>query len=230
MIHAFGRPDPPVPRLLASLAERGHRLGGPSEGATDDSATLVIAVGTGADPLAFAALYDGWRRARGGRVMVVSSLGAHPDAKARRLRELWELEEGARRAGLPLLVLRLAPLVGPRSPLWLRLRSRPRLPSGGRQLLNPVAEDDVVDSIEKAILGHAEWTGWYELAGPQVVSLAEMVELAAASGPVLPAHAGAWEPPWSELLEHRIAEPDPWLVHFDLSPRPLAAYVAAGMP
>jgi len=229
MIHAFGRPDPPVPRLLASLAERGHRVGGPSEGASDDRATLVLAAGTGADPLALGPLFDRWRRARGGRVMVMSSLGAHPDAKTRRLRELWRLEEGARNAGLPLLVLRLAPLVGPRSPLWLRLRARPRLPGGGRQLLNPVAEADVVDTIEKAVLGNVEWRGWYELAGPEVVSLAEMVELAAISGPRLPTHAGAWEPPMSELLEHRLAEANHWLVHFGLSPRPLTACVEPGV-
>jgi uncharacterized protein YbjT (DUF2867 family) len=154
-------------------------------------------------------------------VLVLSRLGAHPDARAAQLRWLWMLEEHARAAGLPVLTLRLGPLIGPRSPLWLRLKRVPRLPGGGRKLLNPVAEDDVVETLDRALRGRAEWEGWFEVAGPDVMSLAEIAALARDAGPARGADAGAWEPPWRELSEHRLAEADPWLAHFSMRVRPI---------
>ena len=51
--------------------------------------------------------------APGARVLVLSLLGAHPDARAKRLKALWELEELVRGTAIPNMTLRLAPLVGP---------------------------------------------------------------------------------------------------------------------
>src|SRR5207244_564688 len=80
-------------------------------------------------------------------------IGAHPDATAPLLQRLWELEERARASGLPALVLRLAPLVGPSSPLWLRLAAGGELPGRLRPLLNPVVEEDAVLTLERACAG-----------------------------------------------------------------------------
>ncbi len=232
MIHRFGPPGPPADRLLAALARRGHavRAEAPPAAAGDrgaDAATLVLTAAADLDAMALAALLAGWRKAAGARVLVLSALGAHPDARAPRLRRLWALEEQARGAGMPVLTLRLAPLVGPASPLWLRLRSRPALPRAMRGLVQPVAEADVVETLERALSGRAVWEGWYELAGPEAFTLAELVELAASAGPPPPAGAGEWEPALAELAEHRLAEAAPWLAHFGLAARPLADQVGA---
>jgi uncharacterized protein YbjT (DUF2867 family) len=221
VIHAYGTPDAPVPRLLDALLQLGHPVSaGAAPGKRKDS-TLVLSSGGAPDFAALGVLLGAWRAAPGARLLVLSQLGAHPDAVAARLRWLWMLEEHARAAGLPVLVLRLGPLIGPRSPLWLRLRRRPRLPGGGAQLLNPVAEADVVETLARALDGRARWEGWYEVAGPDVMSLAELAALARAAGPPPRGEDGAWEPPLRELAEHRLAEADAWLEHFDIRVRPI---------
>jgi uncharacterized protein YbjT (DUF2867 family) len=222
VIHAFGHPDPPVPRLLRALEARGHTIARAGGETQREAATLVLGAGPELDPLAFGVLLGSWARAPGARVLVVSALGTHPDARAARLQRLWALEEQVRAIGLPSLTLRLAPLVGAASPLWLRLRSRPALPRRGRSLLHPVAEDDVVETLDRALAGRVAWTGWYEVAGADVLSLAELAALAAAAGPRLPPGAGAWEPPIAELAEHRLAESSPWFGHFGITPRAVA--------
>jgi len=113
VIRAAAALDPPVPRLLSAMGERP----------AGEAPTLVLGGGCAAG-----ALDHSLREAPDARLLVLSALGAHPDARAPRLKALWDLEEQARGAGRPVLTLRLAPIVGPQSPLWLRLRSRPRLP------------------------------------------------------------------------------------------------------
>jgi hypothetical protein len=222
VIHAFGRPDPPLPRLLQALEARGHALGRADAAGPRADSTLVLGAGVELDPLAFGVLLGAWARAAGSRVLVVSALGVHPDARAARLQRLWALEEQVRAIGLPSLTLRLAPIVGGASPLWRKLRSRPALPRGGRGLVQPVVEDDVVETLDRALAGRAAWSGWYEVAGPEVLSLAELAALAAGAGPRLAPEAGAWEPPLEEFAEHRLAESAPWSGHFGLTPRAIA--------
>lgn len=227
MIHLFAAPDPPIPRLASALAARGHRLVAERGREPGESSTLVLGSGTGLDPLALGLLLGGWRKAPRARVLMVSALGVHPDARARRLRNLWELEEVLRGSQMPSLVVRLAPLAGRDSPFWRKLRSRPRLGKLGNALVQPVAESDVIDTLDRALAGQVEWDGWYELAGPDVFSLSELVELAAGSGPALASHEGEWEPPLEEIAEHRVAETAPWTGHFGITPRPLAAELSA---
>jgi uncharacterized protein YbjT (DUF2867 family) len=218
VIHAYGQPDPPVPRLLAAVAARGHEVGpaGPPKGR---GSTLVLGGGGTLDPMALGVLLGAWRTAAGARVLVLSRIGAHPDARAPGLRTLWRLEEHARASGLPVLTLRLAPLLGPASPLWLKLREGPRLPRKGRQLLNPVAESDAVETIVRALEGRVAWDGWYEVAGPEALSLAELAELARGAGAPGPAGEAEWEPPLRELEEQRLSESGPWCQQFGLAPR-----------
>jgi uncharacterized protein YbjT (DUF2867 family) len=215
-------------RLLAAVAARGHALVPRPEAlpAGDEPVTLVIADG----PMVLGLL--GTVRALGARpfrVLVLSRLGAHPDARADTLRRLWRLEEHVRGGGAPTLTLRTAPLVGPETPLWRKLRSRPPLPAGGRKLVNPVAETDVVETIARALDGRAPWGDWYEVAGSETFSLAELRDLArapAAGGPASGSGGtgGAWEPSLEEIAELRLAESEPWASTFGIRPTPIAAW------
>ena len=227
MIHLYGAPDPPIPRLAAALAARGHRLVAEGGRIPGESSTLVVGAGATLDPMALGVLLGAWRKTPRARVLVISALGAHPDARAPRLLHLWELEEAVRAMKIPSLTLRLAPLAGPDSPFWQRLRSRPRLGSRMHGFVQPVAEADVIDTLDRALAGQVEWEGWYELAGPDVFELGELVELAGSAGPPLPSGAGEWEPPLAEIAEHRVAETGPWTAHFGITPRPLAGQVAS---
>jgi uncharacterized protein YbjT (DUF2867 family) len=207
-------------RLLAALERRGCPVGpAPEPGGAAVfflcPDPLATDVGPGTMPRAATT-------AAAARLLIVTRLGVHRDARSARLREAWALEEEARGSGMRVLTLRLGPLLGPGSPLWLRLRSRPALPRAATRLVNPVAEEDVVETLHRAIAGTAAWEGWYEVAGPEVWSLAELAALARESGPPLPAGSGAWEPPLAEIEEHRLAEAGPWLGHFGMSVRPLA--------
>lgn len=222
MILVPGPLDPPAGRLLATLAQQGRTVLADAARLPAGEDPVTIAVSTGA----FVFDYVGMVAALAGRpfrALVLSRLGVHPDARHPALRRLWRLEEHVRGGGAPTLTLRLAPLLGPASPLWRRLRARPALPRGGRQLVNPVAEADALETLRRALDGRAAWGGWFEVAGPEVWSLAELRELAAAAGPAR--EAGAWEPPLEEIAEHRLAESEPWASHFGLSPGRVAECV-----
>ena len=94
-------------------------------------------------------------------------------------------------------------------------------------LLHPVAEADVLETIERALDGRARWEGWYEVAGADVMSLAELAELARACGSPTPWGSGTWEPSLEEMGDQRLCEPKPWRDHFGLDPRPIAREAAA---
>jgi uncharacterized protein YbjT (DUF2867 family) len=213
------RPGSIADRLLSALEARGHRTAGPAAG---EAPVLFFCADTRDEPGPRAA-----DASSGARWLVVTRLGAHRDARHPLLRACWEWEEAARASGRPTLALRLGPLLGPASPLWLRLCSDPALPRGGRQLLNPVAEADAVETVHRALGGTGEWAGWYEVAGAEAWSLAELAALACAAGPRAGAGPGDWEPPLDEMREHRLAEAGPWLERFGLAPRPLAEQAGA---
>ncbi len=228
----------PADRLLAAVAARGHTLlAGPEALASDpapdsntspvpdvEPVTLVLSDGPGIVNLLGTVRALGDRRFR---VLLLSRLGAHPDARAASLRRLWRLEEHVRGGGAPTLTLRLAPLVGPETPLWRKLRSRPALPNGGRKLVNPVAERDVVETLLRALDGRVLWNDWYEVAGSEAVSLAELRDLAGRSRGA--ATGGEWEPSLDEIAEHRLAESEPWASAFGITPTPLAAWTREAM-
>lgn len=214
MIVMPGALAPPAGRLLLGIAARGEPiLEAARLPAGEEPVTLALA--DGPFVLDLAGLVAALGR-RPFRLLVLSRLGAHPDARAESLQRLWRIEEHARGAGAPVLTLRLAPLIGPHSPLWRKLASSPKLPRRGRQLLNPVAESDALESLARALDGRAQWRGWFEVAGPEVWSLAELAEAAARSG--VPHAGGAFEPDLDELAEHRLAEAGPWQEHFGIEP------------
>ena len=125
-----------------------------------------------------------------------------------------------RGGGAPTLTLRFAPLLAADSPLWLKLRSRPGLPRGGRQLLNPALEADAVETLVRALADPAPWRDWYEVVGPEAWTLAELRDLAAESGAAR--ERGAWVPPLEEMAEHRLAESGPWTERFRIAPGRIA--------
>ena len=214
----------PAGRLLGALVAHGHTVFARPEmlPAGDEPVTLAVSDG----PFVFD--FVGAVRALGSRkfrVLLLSRLGAHPDARCTSLQRLWRLEEHVRAGGAPTLTLRMAPLVGPGTRLWRKLRSRPSLPRGGRKLVNPVAETDAVETLLRALDGRGPWRGWYEVAGAEALTLAELRDLAART----PGETagGAWEPPLEEIAEHRLAESEPWATDFGLAPTPLAAWTGA---
>lgn len=215
----------PADRLLGALHERGVVLYDYPDDLPAGSEPVTLAVSDGPFVFDFAATV----RALGAhrfRVLVMSRLGAHPDARTASLQRLWRLEEHVRGGGAPTLTLRFAPLVGPDAPLWRWLRRRPALPRGGRKLVNPVHEADALETIVRALFGQAVWEGWFEVAGPETVSLAELRDLAAASpGPT----SGVCEPTMEEIDEHRVAECEPWASHFGIAPMRLSAWANAGV-
>lgn len=222
MILAPGPLDPPAGRLLAALAGEGARVARDVAALPPGEAPVTLAVSTGPSVFDFVGLVTSLA-GRPHRVLLLSRLGAHPDARHPALRKLWQLEELVRGGGAPVLTLRFAPLLGPAAPLWRRLRSRPALPRGGRQLVNPAAEADALETLRRALDGRAAWHGWHEVAGPEAWSLAELRDLAAAAGPA--ADAGEWEPALEEMAEHRLAESEPWASHFGIAPAGIAACV-----
>lgn len=225
MIYTYGTPDVPVSRLVAALAERGHAHAPDSGPGTESDATLVLGPVLEPDTMGLDGLLSAWEAAPSARILVVSLLGAHRDARQQRLKSMWDVEEMARATRLPVLTLRLAPLVGPTSPMWAKLARKPRLPRGGRDLIQPVLEEDVLRSLDRALSGHARWEGWYELAGPHVFTLGELRDLAVAAGPRT--GRGEWEPPLDEIREHRIAEVEPWASHFGVTPSDIRETAAA---
>ena len=215
----------PAARLLAATAAHGATLIADPRALPDGDEPVTLAVSDG--PFVFDFL--GAVRALGSRrfrVLVLSRLGAHPDARAASLQRLWRLEEHVRGGGAPTLTLRFGPLVGAETPLWRKLRSRPALPRGGRKLVNPVHERDAVETLVRALSGRAAWRDWFEVAGAEAVSLAELRDLAAAT-PGSTA-GGAWEPPLDEMAEHRLAESEPWASHFGITPSPLSSWTGVG--
>lgn len=214
----------PAGRLLGALVAHGHTVFARPEmlPAGEEPVTLAVADGPFVFDFVRAVTALGSRQFR---VLVLSRLGAHPDARAASLQRLWRLEEHVRAGGAPTLTLRIAPLVGASTPLWRKLRSRPAIPLDGRKLVCPVAETDAVETLLRALDGRGPWRGWYEVAGAEAVTLAELREAAARTPGET--RGGVWEPPLEELMEHRLAESEPWATDFGITPTRLAAWAGA---
>ena len=212
-------------RLLAGAVALGVRLvDGPAPAGTP--VTFVVGESDAVLDLMHLVRTHG---AAHSRVLVLSRLGAHPDASVPSLQALWRLEEEARATGAPTLTLRTAPVVGEGAPLWAMLRTRPALPGGGRRLVDPVHERDAIATLAHA-LTTATWPageGWYELAGPERFAWSELAELAV-RGPA-PQAVPAWEPSLEEIGAHRLAESEPWLTDFAIAPTRLSTWASAGV-
>ncbi|TMQ60294.1 MAG: hypothetical protein E6K72_00680 [Candidatus Eisenbacteria bacterium] len=211
MIHAYGSPDPPAPRLLEALATRGYAVSaweaaderatvGQGGAVPRRDSTLVLSSGGAPALAALGVLLGAWREAPGARVLVLSGLGAHPDARAA------DRGAGAAMGG----VRRRTGASGERAPRGTSRVTRPHAhrpaSHGERPVLCAVI---TVSDTRRA----------------DVMSLAELKALAREAGPPPSGEHGAWEPPLRELEEHRLAEADAWLEHFSMRVRPIEEQV-----
>lgn len=225
---------PGVAALLATLAGHPVTRVAPDAAGGPDVTVVVAASLDEAAPSARArtdAVLQAIARRGARRVLILSRLGTHRDARHASLRAQWAMEEGARAPGAPALTLRLAPVLGPATPFWRALAGLARdpraVPARERtKLLQPVVEEDVRETLTRALSGAAAWAGWYEVAGAEPWSLEELIALARG------AHAegdsaAACEPPLAELADHRLAEAGPWCEHFGLAPTPIARAAGA---
>ncbi len=209
-------------RLLAAAMRAGLRL---HEGPAPAGQRVTFVLGESTAVLDLAHLV-GTHGPAHCRLVVLSRLGAHPDAHVPSLQALWRLEESARATGAETLTLRTAPIVGEGSPLWAMLRTKPALPGAGRRLVDPVHERDVIATLVQALTAAAWPAGehWYELAGPERFTWRELTDLAVA-GPGSSA-TPAWEPDLGEIAEHRLAECEPWRTDFALTPTLISRWAA----
>lgn len=219
MIHAPGAATGANARLLDALRARGVAIVDAETPGTADGATLLL--WTPVDWMQLGVRMAPWRVARGARLVVLSRLGAHPDAAAQGLRDLWRLEEYARVSLVPTLTLRFAPLVAKDAPFWKKVGSRPKLGREGNTVVMPVLEEDAVQVLARALAETRPAEGWFEITGPEALSLDEWGEIAARRPPP---GAGEWEPPLEELIEHRLAESDVWQTRFALRAHPVSEW------
>lgn len=219
MIHAPGAPAGSAARLLDALRARGIETTDAESPRNEEHPTLLLT--TPVDWMALGVRMAPWRVARGARIVVLSRLGAHPDAVAPGLRDLWRLEEYARVSMIPTLTLRFGPLAGAESPFWKKLASAPKFGREANTVVMPVLEEDAVQVLARALGETRPAEGWYEITGPDARSLGEWSALAArgAGG-----DAGEWEPPLEEMAEHRLAEADVWQERFGLAAHSVVAW------
>ena len=209
----------PAPRLF----EAAWMLAGPR--AIDPARVGVVgtahAAADAVTPCAPNATIERW--------LVLSWIGAHPDARDPLLAALWALEEAARATGLPTLVLRLAPLVGPRSPLLALLRDNPKRDARlDRRLVQPVLEADVVAGLAKWIDGSAVWGDWFEVCGPDALSVGELIQLTQAGHFGALDAAPAWEPSPAVLRSQGLSEWEAWALATGVTPRSILTPQHAG--
>ena len=99
MIHAPCAPAGATPRIMEALTRRGLEWSSADSPGREHGATLLL--WTPVDWMRLGVWLGLWRAARGARLVVLSRVGAHPDARAASLRDLWRLEEHARVCLIP---------------------------------------------------------------------------------------------------------------------------------
>jgi NADH dehydrogenase len=109
-----------------------------------------------------------------------SALGARPGAKSEYHKTKWQAEELVRASGIPYTVLRPSLIYGPGDQFTLRLaeiiRQSPVLPviGSGKSKVQPIAIDDVVSCIVKAVSSDVFLNESYEIGGPEQLTYEEV--------------------------------------------------------
>ncbi|HET9344470.1 MAG TPA: NAD(P)H-binding protein [Candidatus Limnocylindrales bacterium] len=175
-----------VDALVIALAIRNSPMESPRHGQTFE---LVDARGT--ERLVAAA-----REAGVGRLVYLSGAGAAPDAARHWFRAKWRAEEAVRASGLAWTIIRPTWIFGPRDVSLNRFlgfaRTLPFVPmtNTGRQLLAPVFVDDAARLVADALTDPAAACQLFELGGPDVLSMREIIATALRSArirrPILP--------------------------------------------
>ena len=108
------------------------------------------------------------------RVLFCSPVGADPAATHPYLAAAGRAEEAVRGSGLEHAILRCAPVLGPGSALAMLLERG--VPSRRRSAkLNPVAVADVAAALASADTRDTEMRGTWDLGGPVVVTIEDLV-------------------------------------------------------
>jgi uncharacterized protein YbjT (DUF2867 family) len=109
-----------------------------------------------------------------------SALGTRPGAKSEYHKTKWQAEELVRASGIPYTILRPSLIYGPGDQFTLRLaeiiRQSPVLPviGSGKSKVQPIAIDDVVSCIVKAVSSDAFLNEIYEIGGPEQLTYEEV--------------------------------------------------------
>ena len=119
------------------------------------------------------------------RYIYLSGAGAAPDARYHWFRAKWRAEEAVRGSGIPFVILRPSWIYGPEDHSLNRFlamsRSLPFVPmigDGNRQRLQPVFIDDAGRAVAEAVENRAADGHSFELGGPEVLTMNEIVRTA----------------------------------------------------
>src|SRR5207237_4648039 len=118
------------------------------------------------------------------RFVLVSGIGADPESQSRYIRARGRGELAVRRAFPSATIVRPSAMFGPGDALFGTLadvaRFLPALPliGGGRTRLQPVYVEDVAEAIVRMLADRGSAGQTYELAGPGVYTLRELVGFA----------------------------------------------------
>ncbi len=120
-------------------------------------------------------------RAGVSRLVQMSALGAAPDSASEYATSKAEGEAAALESGVAAVVLRPSVIFGPEDGFFNRFaalaRMLPVLPIvGGATRLQPVFVGDVAEAVVKGVDGSAAAGRVYELGGPEIVTLKELVD------------------------------------------------------
>jgi len=159
---------------------------------------------------------------RGGvdRFIHMSALGTGPDSEARYHKSKWAAEEYVRQSGLQATILRPSIIFGGddlfinRFAAFVKLKLGTPLPNYGRTKFQPIAVDDVAKAFALAAVRPESAGKTYDLAGPSVVTLAEIVATVERA-------LGTWAPKiplplWLVAIKARMLQYAPY--PFDLNP------------
>ena len=115
------------------------------------------------------------------RYVHMSALGAREGAPSRYHRTKWAAEEVVRACGLPWTIFRPSVIYGRGdgfvSPLVRLVRRLPVVPLVGSGRLQPVPVEQVAQAVARALGLPAAVKQTYEVGGPDVVTLGELVDL-----------------------------------------------------
>lgn len=155
VVHLAGGPEPPPGRSV--------------EWVNEELTDVAVRAAVGADVARFIA---------------PSEAGAVAEARSAYLRSVRRAEEIVRASGLQHAVLRCAPVLGPSTPLGRALRTQaatrgPVALLPGTQRLNPLWVGDLARALLLADAREATVGGTWELGGPDVVTLVQLVSRAA---------------------------------------------------
>ena len=118
----------------------------------------------------------------GARVVHVSAIGAAPASPSLYARTKAAGEEAVRAASPQAIILRPSVVFGPEDEFFNRFASlarfSPALPliGGGKTRLQPVFVGDVAEAVARAVEGRLRAGGVYELGGPEVMTMREVME------------------------------------------------------